>query len=205
MPELDMAGASVDARIRSVANIIEDIERNTQWGIRRWDDKRAWKESLRADKRGEVIQHYSEAEAIDLFGMPELTTFDGNLLLNEGIEEAWKLIATTGGTQFSNAAAYLGVGDSTTAEAATHTDLQASTNKLYKAMDATYPLINGTGNVTCNWKSTFVSAEANYAWQEYTVANASSGTGKNLNRKVSSQGTKQSGQTWELTLAITLS
>jgi hypothetical protein len=51
----------------------------------------------------------------------------------------------------------------------------------------------------------FGSADANYAWQEFTVANASSGTGKNLNRKVSNQGTKASGQTWTLDLAITLS
>lgn len=43
-------------------------------------------------------------------------------------------------TYFSNAQAALGVGDSTTAEAATQTDLQAATNKLRVAMDASYPL-----------------------------------------------------------------
>ena len=51
----------------------------------------------------------------------------------------------------------------------------------------------------------FGSGDANYSWQEFSVANASSGTGTNLNRKVSNQGTKASGQTWTLDLAITLS
>lgn len=42
-------------------------------------------------------------------------------------------------TAFNNANAYLGVGDSSTAFSAAQTDLQASTNKLRKAMDSTYP------------------------------------------------------------------
>jgi len=37
------------------------------------------------------------------------------------------------------------------------------------------------------------------------VANGNSDSAVNLNRKVSSQGTKISGQIWELTLEITLS
>jgi hypothetical protein len=52
------------------------------------------------------------------------------------------------------------------------------------------------------WKSTFLSADANNAWKEFSVRNGASAD-KNLNRKVSDQGTKTSGQTWILTLTIT--
>jgi hypothetical protein len=42
-------------------------------------------------------------------------------------------------TFFTNTNARLGVGDSSTAFAAGQTDLQAASNKLRKAMEATYP------------------------------------------------------------------
>ncbi|MEN8197867.1 MAG: hypothetical protein ABFS30_15355, partial [Pseudomonadota bacterium] len=42
-------------------------------------------------------------------------------------------------TDFNNANAHIGVGDSSTAFAKAQTDLQAATNKLRKAMNATFP------------------------------------------------------------------
>ena len=108
---------------------------------------------------------------------------------------------TTGtGTAFNNANSYIGVGDSTTAFAATQTDLQAATNKLRKAMDATYPQV--AANVL-TFRSTFATTDANWAWQEWGVFNASS-AGTMMNRKVESLGTKTSAQTWQITVTITL-
>jgi hypothetical protein len=133
----------------------------------------------------------------------KIVRFDGNVLLNEGINELWTILCSSGGTKFDNTNAYLGVGDSSTAEDASQTGLQAATNKLYKGMEASYPTYGTSQKAT--WKSSFGSAEANFAWNEFTVANGSSDAAKNLNRKVSAQGTKTSGQTWELTLEITLS
>lgn len=104
-----------------------------------------------------------------------------------------------GGTAFNNANSYIGVGDSTTAFAAGQTDLQASTNKTRKAMDATYP--NGGSNVV-TFRSTFGTSDANYAWNEWGVFNASSG-GTMLNRKVESLGTKTNTQTWQFTVTLT--
>jgi hypothetical protein len=69
-------------------------------------------------------------------------------------------------------------------------------------MDATYPQRT---NQMCDWLATFGSADANYAWEEYTVVNAADDTGKNLNRKIASKGTKTSGETWTLSLQITFS
>jgi hypothetical protein len=132
----------------------------------------------------------------------EVVKFDGNLLLNEGITALQNLLIGGAEDAFDNTNSYLGVGDSSTAESASQTGLQASTNKLYKAMDATYPQITSQ---TTKWQSTFTSAEANFAWNEFTVANGNSDAADNLNRKVNAQGTKTAGQTWVLTLQITWS
>jgi hypothetical protein len=110
------------------------------------------------------------------------------------------LSAGAGGTAFNNANSYIGVGDSTTAFAAAQTDLQAATNKLRKAMDATYPQV--AANVL-TFRSTFGTSEANFAWQEWGVFNAASG-GTMMNRKVESLGTKTSSQSWQITVTITL-
>lgn len=145
---------------------------------------------------------YADDEALRLFGMPQVTEIEGNLLLNEGLALAWDLIIGAGGTAFSNANAYIGVGDSTTAASASQTGLQASTNKLYKGMQSGYP---SRSNQTVTWRAQFGSSEANFAWNEFTVANGNSDAAVNLNRVVSAQGTKTSGQTWTVDVAITLS
>lgn len=148
------------------------------------------------------IKKYADDQAFTQGQAYETVDIDGNMLLNEGITELLTLLIGGAGTAFNNANAYIGVGDSTTAEAATQTDLSATTNKTYKAMAATYPQVSGQ---TVTFQAVFAGADANYAWQEFTVANGSSGTAKNLNRKVSNQGTKVSGQTWTVQLQITLS
>jgi hypothetical protein len=125
-----------------------------------------------------------------------------NLLLNEGINELWTILCSSGGTKFDNTNANLGVGDSATAAQATDTGL-LGTSKLYKSMDGGYPTYGTAQKAT--WRSTFQSGEANFAWNEFTVCNTALDTGDNLNRKVQSEGTKTAGQVWELTLEITLS
>lgn len=138
----------------------------------------------------------------------ESIDIDGNLLTYGGGSILWGLLIGEALTNFANANAYIGVGDSTTAAAATQTDLQAATNKLRKAMDATYPQhTDGTGastNAQVVFRSTFGTSDANFAWQEWAVFNASS-AGRMLNRKVESLGTKTSAGTWTLTCTLTLS
>jgi len=128
--------------------------------------------------------------------------FHQNVALNEGLQLMLDLLIGAGGTVFSEANAYLGVGDSTTSEDATQTGLQASTNKLYKAMDTSYPQRSAQ---TVDWRATFGTSDANFAWEEFTVANGGSDASVNLNRKVTSKGTKSSGETWTLSLQITAS
>jgi hypothetical protein len=132
--------------------------------------------------------------------VPEVEVVEGNLLLNEGIQEIWDLTIAAGGTTaYNNANAEIGVGDSVTAEVATQTDLQAASNKLFKAMVATYPIRT---NQTVDFRSDFLTAEANYAWAEWGVRNGVT-RNKNLNRKVQALGTKTTG-TWTLTASITI-
>lgn len=123
--------------------------------------------------------------------------------LNEGLAELIDIIIGAGTpVKWDNTNAYIGVGDSNTAANSSQTGLLAVTNKLYKAMDATYPQRTSQ---TASWRSTFGSADANWAWEEYTVSNTNSDSGKNLVRKVESKGTKASGETWVLTLSIAFS
>lgn len=103
-------------------------------------------------------------------------------------------------TAFNSSGAFLGVGDATTAFSNAQTDLQAATNKLRKAMSATYPQ-RSTNVLT--FRTTFIEAEANFAWQEFGVFNASS-AGTMLCRKVQSLGTKTNTEQWVLTYAATI-
>lgn len=105
-----------------------------------------------------------------------------------------------GVTAFNNANAHIGVGDSSTAFAAGQTDLQAASNKLRKAMDATYPT-GGSNAIT--FRATFGTSDANFAWNEWGTFNASS-SGTMLNRKVESLGTKTNTQTWQFTVTLTV-
>jgi len=103
-------------------------------------------------------------------------------------------------TAFNNANAYIGAGDSTAAFDATHTDLQASSNKYRQAVDVSFPTI-ATNVLT--FQATFGTGVANYAWNEWGVFNASS-AGTMLNRKQEALGTKASTQSWQFTCTITV-
>jgi hypothetical protein len=160
----------------------------------------------------EFLRRYG-IEADDLVHVP------GNLLLNEGIQRLLDLLTAALSNQvaanpYSNTNAFVGVGDSNTAEAASQVELQAAANRFYKAMRTTgYPVRPGSnGAQSVDWAADFVSAEANWAWAEWSVAagaTTASGGGwttgtTNLNRKVQSLGTKTTG-TWTLTGTVTLS
>ena len=145
----------------------------------------------------------------------EVIDREGNLLLYGGASCLWQCLigngTTTAGqalTYFNNAQAAIGVGDSSTGAAATQTNLQAASNKLRKAMDSTYPQhtdATTSGAASIIFRSTFGSSEANWAWQEWVVANSTTdGTGRCLNRKVESNGTKASGASWQFTVTLSL-
>jgi len=163
-----------------------------------------WQCRYRLSKYHEDIEPYRsrEDEFHQLFKPYQVIKGEHNCLLNSGIDEMWDLItgAVSGADHiFDNAAAQIGVGDSTTAADATQTDLQAATNKTYKGMETSYPT---STSQKATFKASFGSTEANYIWNEWVVKQSTSG--KCLNRKVEPLGTKTTG-TWTLEVSITLS
>jgi len=135
-------------------------------------------------------------------GLVEVVEGEGNVLLNEGINNGiWPLVAGDNTvTPFDNDNARIGVGDSTTAADATQTDL-LGTNKAYKGMDAGYPTYGSNQKIV--FRATFGDDEANFDWNEWVVDNGSA-AGVTLNRKVDNMGTKTQGS-WTLEVSITLS
>lgn len=143
-----------------------------------------------------------EAEFHKSFKPYQVIEGEGNCLLNAGINEMWDLITgqvSGAGHIFDNAAATIGVGDSSTAADPSQTDLQAASNKSYQGMEDGYPT---STSQKATFKASFGDSEANYAWNEWVVKQATSAVC--LNRKVESLGTKSSG-TWTLEVSITLS
>lgn len=158
---------------------LDAIRYRTTWTIRRYADDDAYARGVAYDE----------------------SVIDGNVLLNAGITEALKLIGGISATAFASANARIGVGDDATAASAAQTGLVAATNKAYATMEASYPAV---ASQTITWRAVFGTSAANFDWNEFVVDDGG-GTPVALNRKVSSQGTKASGQTWTVDVAITLS
>jgi hypothetical protein len=160
-----------------------------------------WHCRYRLSKYRQDIGSYRgrESKFHQLFKPYEVREGEGNCLLNTGIDEMWDLINGDSANHFNNAAAQIGVGDSSTAASPSQTDLQAAGNKTYKAMESGYPTSTAQ---KATFKSSFGESDANYAWNEWVVKQSASG--KCLNRKVESLGTK-SGGTWTLEVTVTLS
>lgn len=137
----------------------------------------------------------------------ETVSVDGNLLMYGGASALWDRLINSSPTvtEFDSSNAYIGVGDDDTAEAATQTDLQASTNVHREIVDAAPTHTDGTtsGSATVSFVATFETGDANFAWNEWGLFNASS-SGRMLNRKVQSLGTKTSSDEWVFTITLTL-
>jgi len=119
-----------------------------------------------------------------------------NCFLIEGMNAMWNLILGLTETPFNSSNAYIGVGDGTTAENESQTGLQG-TNKYYKGMASGYPKGPAdAGDKKAVFRSVFGANEANFAWNEVTVANGGSDAAKNMLRIVASKGTKSSGEEW---------
>jgi len=164
-------------------------------------DLARWLCHYRLSKYHQDIEPYRgrEDEFHRLFQPYEILKGVGNCLLNTGIDEMWDLITGVSSNYYNNASARIGVGDSSAAANPSQTDLQATTNKTYKGMEAGYPT---STSQKATFRASFGSSEANYTWNEWVVKHSTSAIC--LNRKVDSLGTKTSG-TWTLEVTITLS
>lgn len=131
----------------------------------------------------------------------EVIEEEGNVLLNEGINNLFTLICGTGATKYDNSNARVGVGNSNTAAAAAQTALLGGSTE-FKSMDGGYPTYGSSQKAT--FRVTFGSSEGNFHWEEWTVDNGAAAN-LNLNRKVTDLGTKVSGTTWVFTVEVSIS
>jgi len=159
------------------------------------------------DPTGEISRLSQSGTPIDAIlskfkdALVETKVVKGNLFLNEGVNYIWTALCGGQFTPFDSSHAYIGVGDGTTPEDYSQTGLQG-TNKQYNPMDSGYPVYGS--NRTATFRATFGPNDANFAWNEWTVANGNSDTAININRKVESLGTKSPGSTWILTVQLTI-
>lgn len=166
-----------------------------------------------------TVEKFWADQIADRLAGRDVTPYDvvehDNLFSYGGISCLWQCLigngsGTAGGalTYFNNANAAIGSGDSNTTAVATHTDLQASTNKLRVGQNSTYPQHadgTGSGAASVTFQSTFATGQANWTWNELAIFNsATSGTGRMLNRAVGAYGTKTSASAWLVTAVVTI-
>ena len=120
-----------------------------------------------------------------------------NKVVNTGLSHVIKLITGESALTLNNANARLGSGDNSTAEAAGQTNLQAATNKIWVAMDATYP--TAESNRKTRFQATFAAGVATWTWLEDGFARGDPGSGGIMaGRKVVNHGAKGAGDSWIL-------
>jgi hypothetical protein len=112
---------------------------------------------------------------------------------------------------FNAANAAIGAGSNSTPFAASQTMLVAESTVGYhlrKAMDPGYPVRDPDSDGSTNklrFKSTFLTSEANWNWEEWGIMNdVTEDGGTMLCRFVESLGTKPSADVWVFTVDITI-
>lgn len=139
---------------------------------------------------------------------------------NQVVQAGWVALlggiaGTTITTKFSSANGRIGIGTSTTATTYSMTQLvgdtgAASTTSYYQLVSASPVIATASTPPTLTFTATFGTGVANFAWNEFGTDNAAASsvttTGTSsvfINRGVSPQGTKQSGQVWAATEILT--
>lgn len=111
-------------------------------------------------KEGLSLRGKFKLMAIDKYGKTVYTKEFQNMIVNVGKDSILKYLGNITGGGYAN---QIGVGDNNTAAALGQTDLQASSNKLWKNIDsASRSYIRPTLIVN----TTFDFSEANWTWHE---------------------------------------
>jgi hypothetical protein len=142
-----------------------------------------------------------------------VTQTTSNLITQAGYGRILNLAIGAGGTTFGATTTRIGVGTATAAAATGQTDLSAATgptNRQWKLVTGAGTTAAGTATARLSFVASFGTGEANFVWAEFgTDQGTADGTGASttplLNRAVSAQGTKASGQTWTATETLDFS
>jgi hypothetical protein len=148
-----------------------------------------------------IVRKFESAEMLALGKPYEVGEHLGNVGCNSGIQVLWdvaigKLLLSAG---YHSGVAQVGVGTCSGVAAATDAGLWSGT--AYIGMDASYPIRSGNA---CAWQGTFPAEIGNAAWNEFVVTRGSGFGAVPLIHSVSAQGTKLSGQQWQLSIQVNM-
>jgi hypothetical protein len=186
----------------------------THWRVERWDEEQTAWAQRQMDALGVMPPGWQPTgDDFIMLGVAPYKVSDvvGNLITNAGWTRLMNLLTNQGATQALTATATrIGVGNSSTAEAYTDTDLIAAAG----AGNRYFQPVSGAGSLgtrTLAFSATFGTADGNFAWNEFgidvgtpTVTGGTTVGALLFNRKAGiAQGTKASGQTWTATATLT--
>jgi hypothetical protein len=154
------------------------------WRIQKFDDEATYEAFLAGDREA------SPFEVVD--------TLNG--FLTTGITELWNIFIGAVTTPASGSRLQIGIGDSSTAFAASQTGLLATTNIYYQTVDSGYPTVAGA---VLTAQASIGMTNAIFTWNEMGIKNSTTGT--TYDRVVANQGTKAGTNVWTAQVAITAS
>jgi hypothetical protein len=183
-------------------------------------DQAHWHADLLVRKYDQQMNDYANRHGITKPSEPDFAALgikpyeevftDGNLVTTAGWGRITTLLNAGTGNLITSTTARVGAGNGSTAAAIGDTDLSASSgssNRYFMTSTVTVP-----SSAVLQFVAAFGSSDGNFAWSEWGIdigtATVSAGATVNavlLNRKVASNGTKASGQTWTATATITFS
>ena len=176
----------------------DGLQFNTDWRLVKFEDKN--------DKLAKKIRagEITVDEVVD--SSFEESFIHGNAATTAGIKFLTYYLCGLGGAPsstnlFDNGHAYLVTGKGSGAAAQTDSYATFDTPSAM-ASDGSFPTLSGASPWVLTWESTWGGSDANQAWNEFGVGNTSAAAVL-FNRVVASKGTKSSGETWVLQLAIT--
>jgi hypothetical protein len=164
-----------------------------------------------------LVRRWESEDAYANGGTPYLVTSheNANLITSAGWAALLGGVAgATIGTKFSGAAGRIGVGTGTGPAQVTDTHLSGdtgsgSTTSYYQLVSSAPTINTSTAPATLTFQATYGTTVANFAWEEFGIDNFSGSSvttiGTNsvfFNHGISNQGTKVSGQIWQMTVTI---
>lgn len=174
--------------------ISEGFHFTPRWKIERYKGAAIRREKIEIPPMFTSKDHYREI----IIGKPfDVSCFDGNLALNEGLNLITTLVCG-GAADAANASnAQVGTGTGTGAAAATDSALTAG---VWADMRSGWPTYGTSQQM--EFSGEYGTGTANQDWKEFSVRNKSTADIM-LSRKVQDEGTKPLGQIWVLTVTYT--
>jgi hypothetical protein len=205
-------GRGVESMGVGVQTTLPDSGREkAKFTIRRWDaDASSWvSRKLGGEEVGQPGFIQPNLEDFERLGVAPygVSEFVGNLITQAGWGRVLEKAIGSGSQAYDATHTRIGFGTATAAATTAQTSLQATgTAAFWKLVSAVGTTAAGTGTGTA--RLTFVAvvgtADGAFAWQEFatdqgTADATGNATAPLLNRAVSNQGTKATGQTWTAT------